>query len=298
MSQRQMLQNQIIDQEKSKIHESYHIKDILKFIEDVDHNVKEELFIFFDIDNTIQAPKEEWENFGSDQWFMKLLRLAFEAAPSKDTEALVLAIYHAVQSHLTTRAVETDTVRIISELQKKNIHVVGLTARDRKIIEPTLKQLKNIGVEFCFKHEDQEQFGLSLQGIENAATFNHGVIFCNGNSKGDCLAAFFDKINRHPKNVIMIDDKDKHLYAVKKVIDSYGGYFDGLRYGHEDKNVAEFDKSEQAMQKANMKILDIYHQLSEEGKSAIQNIYRFQLNKKDHATPEQDEKQIKHGKWF
>ncbi len=303
MSQRKVLEQSELEEEKIHIHECYHIKDLLKYPKDKN---KKKVYAS-DLDNTDQQPELVWENLGSDQWFMKLMRIAFELVPTKDTEALVLAIYHAVQEHITTKPVEKETVDTIKNLQEQNIPVFGITARSKNIIEPTVKQLKNIGIEFDFKPNNEDHFGLTIDGIENAAYFSNGIIFCSGLSKGDCLKAFFEKIQWFPEHVVMIDDKAKHLYAVQKVVHNYGGEFDGLRYGYLDKEVAKFDQDEQLMQNANMKMLDIYHKFPDTVKEAVKKIFVFgPPHLQSHSifkrvtieAPTAEEKQIKHGKWF
>ncbi|HEX2549334.1 MAG TPA: DUF2608 domain-containing protein, partial [Gammaproteobacteria bacterium] len=206
--------NLTTDSEQPFIHESIRIEDFL------DHIQAENFLGIFDIDNTLIQSSED---LGSDQWFMKLMDYAYQAAPSKETESLVIAIYHALhQYHTKIQAVEAVTVPMIKNLQDKNTPLIGLTARGKEIKEATISQLNSIGIEFKLDKVKQMTIGLTVNGIENAAIYQNGVIFCSGFNKGECLQAFFDAILWQPAKVVMVDDKRKHLKAIKETISLRG----------------------------------------------------------------------------
>ncbi len=199
------------------IQESSHIEDVLPFTDAPD------FLGGFDIDNTLIQSAEA---LGSDQWFMKLLEFAYDNSPSKETEALVIAIYHALhQYHTTVELVETVTAPMIKKLQAKNTPLIGLTARGRELSDTTVNQLKSVDIEFKLNKTPKSSFGLTVKGVENAALYHHGIIFCGGSSKGDCLQAFFEAIDWQPANVVMIDDKLKHLKAIESTIKPKGSQF-------------------------------------------------------------------------
>lgn len=224
------------------------IKEIKEFLK----HTKSSVFNVLDNDDVMGTSIQE---LGSDAWFECFMREALKPPHVKLTVKEVIDIYHAVQFHTTTRAVEADIVSIIKDLQDKEIPVIALTARGTPIIQPTLKQMSNIGIKF-YRQWGQTSFPLTIDGIEDAARFHHGIIFCNGLNKGKCLRAFFDAIGYYPENVLMIDDKRKHLESVRDAVNQYQGHFLGLRYGYLDEKSATID-----MKKAEAQIKEISHQL-------------------------------------
>lgn len=272
------------------IQESTHIEDFLNFVE------KEDFLGVFDVDNTLI---QSVEALGSDQWFMKLMEFAYDAAPSKETETLVISIYHALhQYHTKMETVENVTAPMIKKLQEKNIPLIGLTARGKEISEATIAQLKRVGIEFLLNKTSQNSFGLTINGVENAAIYHHGVIFCSGYSKGDCLQAFFETIKWQPMNVVMVDDKLKHLKAIEATISPRGSQFHGIRYGHLDEKVENFNKNPDNVKKANYRLLEAYHKFPEHAKDAIQKIFLFEPRQKKRDPESKEEHNLGFGRWF
>lgn len=285
-----MLNRDVLSENNNEIiHESMRIKDFLNYIHEDDN------LGIFDIDNTLMESKS---TLGSDQWFMKLMKFAFAAAPSKETESLVIAIYHALhQYHTEMQNIELDAIQMIRELQEKNIPLIGLTARGKEISDATILQLKNCGIQFLFQKTQQEVFGITVDGVENAALYQNGIIFCSGLSKGKCLQAFFDTIQWQPSHVVMVDDKLKHLCAIAETILPKGSQFDGIRYGYLDQKVEQFEKDPSEMKAANLQLLDAYHKFPEHAKAAVKKIFLFEPRKKEEKEVKESET-LSFGKWF
>lgn len=247
----------------SEIHESKQIKDFLAHLNEGD----EHSFVVLDLDNTVM---ESIQELGSDQWFVKLMAYAIEISPSKETEALVLAIYNAVQQRTKMKAVEDDVVSIIKKLQNRGTPVLALTARGPEIMQATFNQLDLIGINFYNKRWGQDSFKLKIDDKEDRVIFNQGILFCSGSNKGICLDAFFKAINYHPQNIIMVDDKEKHLESVKKIAK---GNFVGLRYGYLDEKVSQFKK-----EKAEAQMAEISHLFPDGAKEALERLERLRLS--------------------
>ncbi|MDX1902146.1 MAG: DUF2608 domain-containing protein [Gammaproteobacteria bacterium] len=241
----------------SIIHEISSIQAIL-------NHVHPKSWLIVDLDNTLI---EIVQTVGKDQWFSTLMRYAC-TLPLDKTEAIaaVITIYNAVQHHVSAQAVEATTVETIKELQKKNIPVLALTARGKEIIHPTLKQLKNVGIDFS-EQWGEHQFPLPIHENNEQPFFWNGIICCSGRKKGDCLKIFFDAIDQTPEHITMVDDKLHHLTCVEKTIEIQGVGFTGLRYNFLDEKIKHVD-----MDQANRELTDMAHQFDQFTLQAIEKL--------------------------
>lgn len=227
-------------------------------------------FIVLDLDNTIVEPSQE---LGSDQWFEKLLDQACKISPGHETVELIVKLYHAVQHHTILQPVENKVVFLIKALQDIGIPVIALSSRGTPIITPTLVQLNRLGIHFN-RQWGQLTLNFTENGIQSAAIFKSGIIFCNGYDKGKCLNTFFSAIKFYPKNVLMIDDKEKHLRSVEKMINAYSGKFAGVRYGFLDEKVTKIN-----MENADIQLVKMQKQFLEKDKKTLESVNKL-LKKK------------------
>ncbi|OGT47406.1 MAG: hypothetical protein A3E83_01515 [Gammaproteobacteria bacterium RIFCSPHIGHO2_12_FULL_41_20] len=200
-------------------------------------------FVLLDLDKTVHDASQE---LGGDAWFVDMHEHARQVMPDQPTmrRAAVVELYHLVQHYTLVKPVEENTVRIIRLLQDMHIPVIALTSRGKEIIQPTLRQLAQIGVDFSRNWDD-------LQGVirldeSSPAIFREGVIFCSGSDKGVCLDMFFKYLKEYaksfPAHVVMMDDARRHLEAVEKVVAAHGCDFTGLRYGRLDEKTAQWNR--------------------------------------------------------
>ena len=205
----------------SKIEEISNVKFALK-------NIQYDTWIFFDLDNTVMESVLE---LGGDQWFTHLMR----HVPA-DQQA-VLSLYYAVQAHVRTQAVEPEIVMIIKALQAIGLPVFALTARGPTILQSTIRQLGDIGIDF------------SNHGMELP---HSGIICCNGQNKGDALAQFLNQFTQRPRHLVMFDDKHPHLLHVQRAAESLNINYSGFRYGFLDEKVSQFDITKAGYQLAHI----------------------------------------------
>lgn len=230
----------------------------LKTINEVSAYCTDNSTIIFDLDNVIIEPTQE---LGSDQWFSKLLHYACEIIlDTPDAITTTLTIYHAIQHHIEMQLVEREVSDLIKELHAKSIPFIGLTARGYPIMERTLAQLNKLDIHFS-KLATTKSFEFTINEKSPPIIYKDGIIFCNGNDKGLCLAKFFKMIEYTPKHVVMIDDKESHLASVST---SMPCDFIGLRYGYLDNKVRTID-----MRKAASQLTELESQLTPETKAAI-----------------------------
>lgn len=216
---------------RSNIIESMNFSDVLK---EIDQGTQ----LLLDLDQTIMQTKTA---VGGDAWFEKLIAYAVSVVPDKaEAIATVIAIYHEVQHHVHAIAIEEYVPVLIKNLQNQGIRIIAITARDMCLAEATFRQLNKIDVDFSSAQDVDG--GLKLEIGKPAEVYLHkGIIFCSGQPKGDCYAAYLKLMSDHPEKIIMVDDKRKHLESVAAIAAKNDIAFIGYRYGYLDKQVNEFD---------------------------------------------------------
>lgn len=200
----------------NRIQEIANIKSALKGI---NHNT----WVFFDLDNTVM---ESTLQLGGDQWFSHLIKHT-----PKPAQRYVFTLYYALQSHIKMQAAESKITLIIKALQDIGIPVFALTARDEQILEPTIKQLLDIGVDFSrIKNKELQDH-----------KYRSGIICCNGQNKGDAITLFLNSCEIKPSHIVMFDDKNQHLVHMETATEKMKIEFSGFRYGFLDAKVAQFN---------------------------------------------------------
>ena len=114
-----------------------------------------------------------------------------------------------------SKAVESDTVDVLTKLAKQNINTMGLTARIPKAIGFTVKQINEIGLIFNPPSPNTTEI-----------LFNESTAYANGilyvglfGDKGKALSHFFQEIKHTPKKVVFIDDKLHYCEDVKNALE-------------------------------------------------------------------------------
>jgi len=216
-------------------------------------------WFFIDLDNMVMKPKLE---LGGDPWFNAMLKHANEMIPEDKHLAFqtVIVIYHELQAHVRTEAVEQDIVGIINAIQDIGIPIFAITARDAKISTSTARQLRDIGIDFS-------------RNVPKDIHHN-GIIYCNGKNKGDNLKIFFNEIKQLPAHIACFDDKGSHLEDELKIAIQSKVRFNGWRYGFLDEKIKTFD-----IKMANQQLAYIKYRLPQPVQEAID---RLKLIPEDH----------------
>lgn len=225
----------------NNINNAQSMKEILK-------HLSFDSVLLLDLDNTVIESSIE---LGSDAWFVQLCTHAIrEITDSEQAIFMAIHLYHEIQKIVRAQAVEEVTVKIINTLQIIGIPVIAITARDHCLEQATIRQLHDIGIDL----DDQgfAPIALSLTTTEQAF-YSNGIIYCAGKDKGACFSSFLQTSNMKPGHIVMADDKLKHLEHVRQAVEHLGIPFDGIRYGHLDTKVAEFNFNEAHHQLASVK---------------------------------------------
>jgi hypothetical protein len=217
----------------SLIIESDHLSTVLDYIEP--HGT----LVIFDIDNTLAHPTQE---LGSDEWFSYNVDSKMAAGFDNLTSvyyALPKAFY--AQFNIPLEPTEPGIPELITYLINNNVAVMALSTRSLFIAERTLEQLDNININFFIPGVSPDDLVLPMK---HPCFYKQGVLFGGNNDKGRVLTSFLKIMNYHPKKIIFIDDKMKHLVAVEKVAKTRCLPFVGIRYSKCDEKVKNFDPTQ------------------------------------------------------
>ncbi len=224
----------------STIVQSNDITDIYQHIKPDEYN--KNTLVIFDIDNTIAAPAAD---LGSDQWVDAMINKNMtEGLSGHDAVEALLPTYYQIQMQTWLEPAEKETVPTIQTLQNKNITVIALTTRGMYLAYRTMEQLDRIGIDFS---KTSPQKVLVPHGNQRSAVYEKGIIFANGQDKGNVLISWLDQMNYKPQKIIFFDDKMSNLHSLEQVLAKTNFPFVGIRYGYLDDRVKNFDV--QAMQK-------------------------------------------------
>jgi hypothetical protein len=222
------------------IQECAYIKEVLK-------HCTYNSIVCFDVDNTLLRPTKV-EDLGSDQWFRKVLQVAFKKIPNRP-HALksTITLHENIQRHIDVKPVEPDTAHIIKLLQDLNLNTLIITARSYKMGDVTIDQLNQIGIDLPYTCPKNDVIQFSVDGKK--ILFRNGVLFCDGANKGLCLVGLIKRMMINCGNVVMLDDTRENLEKMSSAVLGAGHDFCGLRYNQLDDRVTRFD-----LKRANMKL--------------------------------------------
>lgn len=188
---------------------SYSIIDILNHI-DPEINPEDHLIVF-DIDNTVV---ESIDQLASTQWFEAMIKFKMEQESLTNQQALekTLPLNLLLLKHSLVKPVEHATVEIIKQLQDKQHKVIALTARSPESLkECTIDHLIKVDIDFnrANIHGQEIIFNTRIH-------YSNGIIFTDGDHKGDALFTLLNTIGYKPKKIIFVDDKEHNHHAIKK----------------------------------------------------------------------------------
>lgn len=199
------------------IFESKRIDAILDFI-DLDS------FFIFDVDHTLIEPPQV---IGSTYWekhFMRrLIDQGFESViASKKAQTL----WKEIQKSTNVQIVDQEVLNLISYLKSRNIPILGLTSRDKAIVDLTFKQLESVQLHDIFSFQNP----CRCFGIQPDCYFSKGMVFCGDNPKDLGLRLLLDYIQFKPKKIIFVDDQKSHLYELEEMAYQSNIHYVGMHY--------------------------------------------------------------------
>lgn len=207
------------------------------FIEEELKEADKNTLVIFDINDVLFEQKELLFKKQNSTLLKNLLK-EMSANMSNEEEQTLYSV--VVQRPVVY--VDENFVRIIHDLQNKNVKVIALTnglvgtygyvkSMDRLLIQ----QLRDLDYHLEKSWLDLNNAQIYMtKSKDRKILFAEGIVFANKMiskaSKGESLLAFFKYADFYPKKVIFIDDKLKNLKSVSNILEKQGVEFIGFEY--------------------------------------------------------------------
>lgn len=203
---------------------------------------KNNLLVVFDIDNTILAMEQ---GLGADQWYEWQKELSENDRCSPENVGDRFAVQGALYFASAMRPTQADAADQVKAIQDSGIPVIILTSRGPVYRLQTFRELRRNG--FNFSHSSigpEGGYEGVFEPVENGrlSRYEDGVFMTAGQHKGEMLHALLQKTGTDlPAAIVMADDKQQNLEALRETFDAIDVPVRGWRYSGEDKNVKGFD---------------------------------------------------------
>jgi len=213
--------------------------DVLALAEQVNN---ERVLMVFDIDNTILAMEQ---GLGADQWYEWQKELAGHDQCNVQNVGNRFAVQGAIFFASAMRPTQPDAARQVKTIQDKGIPVIALTSRGPEYRLQTFRELRRNGYRFSHSAIGPDGgYEQVFMPVENGrmSRYEDGVFMTAGQHKGEMLYALLKKTGTTmPAVIVMADDKQKNLDAVKETFSTLEVPVHAWRYTIEDANVEGFD---------------------------------------------------------
>lgn len=198
--------------------------------------------LLWDVDSTLIIPSDQVLKPGNEDFLDELNAHYLSDKSEEELTALVSRIYHRMPFCL----VDEQVVDLISNLQKRSIPMLGLTAMRTGsfgIIESMeiwrVNQLRSLRIDFSLVFPQHS--GLHWQETtpyNGLPAFKEGIICCDHLPKGIVLTTFLQKINWRPNDVLFIDDNLDFLQSVEGAMEALNIPFTGVHYRAVEKMIS------------------------------------------------------------
>jgi hypothetical protein len=206
---------------------------------------QENLLVVFDIDNTILAMEQ---GLGSDQWYEWQKSLAEKDRCNPQNVGDRFAVQGALYYASAMRRTQEDGADQLKYIQDQGVPVIALTSRGLDFRLQTFRELRRNDFSFSYSAIGPAGgYDEPFMPIENGrlSLYEDGVFFTAGQHKGQMLFALLEKTTTTlPAVIVMVDDKQKNLDAVKDTFSALNVPVHAWRYTGEDGNVQAFDPEE------------------------------------------------------
>ena len=212
--------------------------DVLQLVEKTD---RKNVLVVFDIDNTILAMEQ---GLGSDSWYEWQKDLSKEDQCNPRYVGDRFAAQGALYFASAMRRTQEDGADQVRAIQDQDLKVIALTSRGMDYQLQTFRELRRNN--FSFSYSAIGPAGGYIEPfvpVENGrmSLYEDGVFLTAGQHKGQMLFALLEKTGtRMPTVIVMVDDKQKNLDAIKETFSALDIPVHAWRYAGEDENVREF----------------------------------------------------------
>lgn len=216
--------------------------DILDLLEKTDKN---NILVVFDIDNTLLAMEQ---GLGSDQWYDWQKSLSEEDQCNPRNVGDRFAVQGALYFASAMRPTQEDAATQVKAIQKLGVPVLALTSRGMDFQLQTFRELRRSNFNFSYSAIGPAGgYDEPFVPVENGrlSLYEDGVFLTAGQHKGQMLYALLEKTaTGMPAVIVMTDDKQKNLDAVKETFSALNVPVHAWRYTGEDSNVRSFDPAQ------------------------------------------------------
>ena len=220
--------------------------DVLALAE---HTDKDKILVVFDIDNTILAMEQ---GLGADQWYEWQKDLSNNDQCNPQNVGNRFAVQGALYFTSAMRPTQDDAAQQVKTIQNSGVAVIALTSRGPDFLLQTFRELRRNGYSFAHSAIGAPgEHSLPFIPVENGrlSRYEDGVFLTAGQHKGQMLYALLQKTGTEmPAVIIMADDKQKNLDAVKETFNALDVPVHAWRYSGEDHTVQNFDPEQAASQ--------------------------------------------------
>jgi hypothetical protein len=210
---------------------------------------KENVLVVFDIDNTLLAMEQ---GLGADQWYEWQKELSKSDKCNPNNVGNRFAVQGALYFASAMRRTQDDGPTQVAAIQDEGIPVISLTSRGLEFQLQTFRELRRNGYGFGYSAIGPPGgFKKPFMPVEEGrfSLYQDGVFLTAGQHKGQMLFALLEKTGTPmPEAIIMADDKQKNLDAVKETFSALKVPVHAWRYTAEDENVSAFDAEKASMQ--------------------------------------------------
>ena len=211
-------------------------------IELIDQLGKEDVLVVFDIDNTLLAMEQ---GLGADQWYEWQKELSKNDRCNPENVGNRFAVQGALYFVSAMRNTQTDGPEQVRAIQDLGAPVISLTSRGMEFELQTFRELRRNGYSFSYTAIGppggyEKPFIPVKDG--RFSLYQDGVFLTAGQHKGQMLLALLEKTGTPmPDVIVMTDDKQKNLDAIKETFTALEVPVHAWRYTAEDENVKSFD---------------------------------------------------------
>lgn len=177
--------------------------------------------VVFDLDNTIFR---ESQMLGTDEWYSHL-HDEHKKNGTGDFHEVMKPLNRAIKTKTKMNLMEPGLPRLIRQLQARGVYVMGLTARHPDLAASTLKHLAEKGIHFAHsEYPFTAAPDYKVPGIEEtkAFSFEEGVAFTDGSSKGVVLKEIMKAVGHRPSQVFAVDDRIAHVRSFVEALQEMG----------------------------------------------------------------------------
>lgn len=203
---------------------------------------KDRVLMVFDIDNTILAMEQ---GLGADQWYEWQKDLANHDKCNPQNVGNRFAVQGALLFASAMRPTQDDAASQVAAIQNSGVPVIVVTSRGHDYRLQTFRELRRNGYNFSYSAIGPAGgYKRPFMPVEGGlmSRYEDGVFLTAGQHKGQMLYALLQKTATElPKVIVIADDKQTNLDAIKETFSELDVPVRAWRYSGEDENVAKFD---------------------------------------------------------